>query len=122
MRINIACPYEQRHEAKQLGARWDPAGKTWYVVDPEDLRPFAKWLQTGWYGQDKPAKKETQTKAPRKHKPGNQGFVTVGKQAPAVFEELDHPPWEEGEDFERRANQAMLEMLSLQCVDATAQK
>ncbi len=30
--------------AKAAGARWHPRRKVWYVVDPDDLTPFAKWL------------------------------------------------------------------------------
>ena len=29
---------------KALGARWDAALKVWYVLDPPDLLPFARWL------------------------------------------------------------------------------
>jgi hypothetical protein len=44
MRVLLNCPYEQRNQAKALGARWDPAIKKWYVDDPQDLAPFAQWL------------------------------------------------------------------------------
>lgn len=46
MRINLNVPYEERHEAKALGARWDLARKTWYVSDVEDLTPFFAWMPT----------------------------------------------------------------------------
>lgn len=44
MRINLSCPFEDRYSASALGARWDIARKTWYVIDPPDLQPFARWL------------------------------------------------------------------------------
>jgi len=44
MKIVLDCPYEQRNQVKALGARWDPALKKWYVIDPPDLAPFAPWL------------------------------------------------------------------------------
>jgi len=42
-RIYLAVPYEERQEAKALGARWDAVKKAWYVgpgVEPEKI---AKW-------------------------------------------------------------------------------
>lgn len=45
MRIDLKVPYAQKEEAKKLGARWDMARKTWYVIDPDDLSPFMKWMQ-----------------------------------------------------------------------------
>jgi len=42
-RIYLAVPYEERQEAKSLGARWDNAKRAWYVgpgVAPEKI---AKW-------------------------------------------------------------------------------
>ncbi|WP_043458838.1 DUF5710 domain-containing protein [Azohydromonas australica] len=44
MKVILDCPFEQRNQVKALGARWDPAIKKWYVVDPPDLAPFAPWL------------------------------------------------------------------------------
>lgn len=44
MRIDLKAPFEQKDEAKALGARWDAARKTWYCLDPSDLAPFARWL------------------------------------------------------------------------------
>lgn len=44
MRINLKCPFEDRYSAKALGAQWDIARRVWFVVDPVDLTPFARWL------------------------------------------------------------------------------
>lgn len=44
MRINLTTPFAEKDAAKALGARWDSARKIWYVVDPEDLAPFIRWI------------------------------------------------------------------------------
>lgn len=40
----IQCPYEEKDEAKSLGARWDGAQRSWYYTDPDDAPKFKKWL------------------------------------------------------------------------------
>ncbi|HBD4305845.1 TPA: DNA primase, partial [Escherichia coli] len=32
-RIDINVPYNEKDEAKRLGARWDATRKTWYIPD-----------------------------------------------------------------------------------------
>ena len=44
MRIDINCPYDQKEEAKALGARWDSFHKTWYITKISNLYKFAKWV------------------------------------------------------------------------------
>ena len=44
MRINLKVPFSQKEAAKELGARWDPVRKLWYVVDPECLEVFVDWM------------------------------------------------------------------------------
>ena len=44
MRTDLKVPFSEKEEAKVLGARWDGARKTWYIVDQEDLTPFLRWL------------------------------------------------------------------------------
>jgi len=41
----IAVPYEEKDEAKGLGARWDRQQQSWYVPQDVDVAPFAKWGQ-----------------------------------------------------------------------------
>ena len=44
MRTDLKVPFEEKHAAQQLGARWDPARKTWFVPDGVDAVPFARWI------------------------------------------------------------------------------
>ena len=41
--IPLQCPWEQRMEVANLGARWDPFRRSWYVPAGADLTPFARW-------------------------------------------------------------------------------
>ena len=42
--IDLNVPYEEKDEAKALGAKWDPARKTWFVPDGLELDGFEQWL------------------------------------------------------------------------------
>lgn len=42
--IFLQVPYEQKDEAKALGAKWDWGNKKWYINDDQDTRPFTRWL------------------------------------------------------------------------------
>lgn len=42
-RIYLAVPYEQKDEAKALGAKWDRQAKSWYAPEGVDLEPLSKW-------------------------------------------------------------------------------
>lgn len=44
MRINLITPFAEKDAAKALGARWDSARKLWYVLDPQDVTPFMRWI------------------------------------------------------------------------------
>lgn len=44
MRVNLVTPFADKDQVKALGARWDPARKLWYVLDPKDLAPFMRWI------------------------------------------------------------------------------
>jgi len=41
--VYLDCPYREKDEAKELGARWDPEEGSWYVVPGDDVRPFSRW-------------------------------------------------------------------------------
>lgn len=40
----LFVPFEEKDQAKALGARWDPNNKTWYIPDHLDPSLFQKWL------------------------------------------------------------------------------
>lgn len=40
----LKVPYAEKDEAKQLGARWDPKRKKWYVPAGVDAALFERWL------------------------------------------------------------------------------
>jgi len=39
----LECPYAEKDEAKQLGARWDQKVRKWYVPNDIDENLFKKW-------------------------------------------------------------------------------
>ncbi|MGJ7917078.1 DUF5710 domain-containing protein [Massilia sp. LXY-6] len=42
MFLNV--PYAEKDQARELGARWNPARKRWYVPDGVAPEPFARWM------------------------------------------------------------------------------
>lgn len=42
--LYINVPYEEKDEAKSLGAKWNPKAKSWYVEKSADYKKFAKWI------------------------------------------------------------------------------
>ncbi len=43
----LECPYTDKDEAKELGARWDIDARKWYVPSDADRNLFKKW----WPGE-----------------------------------------------------------------------
>ncbi len=43
----LKVPFAEKDDAKELGARWDPARKSWYVPDGKDVAAFARWQVAG---------------------------------------------------------------------------
>ena len=44
--INLKVPFNEKDEAKSLGARWNAEAKLWYVPQGVDATPFEKWLSS----------------------------------------------------------------------------
>lgn len=44
MKTVLDVPFEERFQVKNLGARWNPALKHWFVPDGMDVIPFLKWV------------------------------------------------------------------------------
>jgi hypothetical protein len=42
----IAVPYEQKDDARRVGARWDAAARSWYIPEGVTGEPFARWRDT----------------------------------------------------------------------------
>ena len=41
----LRVPFEQRNEAKALGARWHPQFKFWYAKIGPNTRRFERWIK-----------------------------------------------------------------------------
>lgn len=103
MRVNLACPYEERSSAKALGARWDAAKRVWYVIDPPDLRPFARWLPADIRAfLTKPPKPEAKPRAKRRRPAqGRADHKQMKNEGPTNYSPVfipqnihpDDPPW-----------------------------
>ena len=44
--INLKVPFNEKDQAKSLGARWNAESKLWYVPQGVDAAPFEKWLSS----------------------------------------------------------------------------
>lgn len=57
----IKVPYQERNEAKALGAKWDRSEQTWFVPAGVSLDKFAKWNggEAAAVAQDAPPQKAT---------------------------------------------------------------
>ncbi len=40
----LKVPFNEKDQAKALGARWNPDGKHWYIPQGVETAPFEKWL------------------------------------------------------------------------------
>ncbi|PLK48188.1 DUF5710 domain-containing protein [Uliginosibacterium sp. TH139] len=92
MRFDLKVPFAEKDAAKKLGARWDAANKLWYVMDKEDMAPFAKWSPSP---RDAASATAPQNRAPSKSQMETSGKLHVGSQyveRPRVCECL---PWED---------------------------
>lgn len=57
MRINLATSFADKDVVKALGARWDIARRVWYIENPENLKPFLRWIpQAGGFDESAAAK------------------------------------------------------------------
>jgi uncharacterized Fe-S cluster-containing radical SAM superfamily enzyme len=43
-RMNLSVSFQDKDQAKALGAKWDGSSKTWYINADADMRKFYKWL------------------------------------------------------------------------------
>lgn len=43
-RVDLNVPFDEKDEAKRLGARWDAQKKVWFVPDGMDAGALARWI------------------------------------------------------------------------------
>jgi hypothetical protein len=103
MRINLTCPYADKDKAKSLGARWDGERKVWYIVDVDDLKPFAQWLPI--------LNRVSSDMLPRKK--DNHKTVSTGHGEFRPRCACDVLPWEDCEHSEADAQKELQEILDL---------
>ena len=59
MRTYLSCPFDEKDDAKALGARWDGQKKRWYIENARDLSAFARWLPPEGAAASPPARRDT---------------------------------------------------------------
>ena len=42
--IRLNVPYEEKDDAKRLGAKWNGYGRYWYIENDKDYSLFSAWL------------------------------------------------------------------------------
>jgi Domain of unknown function (DUF5710) len=104
MRINLKCPYDEKDEAKSLGARWDAGRKVWYIEDVDDLMPFAKWIPL--------LNRNTPDMMPRK-KESHAVVITHGLNSKRPYCACNTLPWEDCQHTDQEAQLAMQDILDL---------
>jgi Domain of unknown function (DUF5710) len=79
--INLKVPFNEKDQAKSLGARWNAEAKLWYVPQGVDAAAFEKWLSSA------PNIAPTQTAAKPVVKSMPQ--ANAGTNKPPLDDELD---------------------------------
>ena len=44
--INLKVPFNEKDQAKSLGARWNAETRLWYVPVGVEIAPFNKWMSS----------------------------------------------------------------------------
>lgn len=88
MRVNLSVPYREKDEAKRLGARWDHQAGLWFVENPEDLAPFARWLNL-----EAPPRRKAKKRPPARLEI-RKGEKITGKDYRPSCGDCTTPPWE----------------------------
>lgn len=81
MFLNV--PYAEKDQARELGARWNPTRKRWYVPDGVATEPFARWM-----GKDGEAPSGRQNA--REPAPGRQDARAAKLVTGTRYVEIDH--------------------------------
>ena len=93
-RIYLKVPYEEKEEAKQLGARWDPDRKQWYVppamtvnVSKKTSTLLSMWNIGGTGDEDKESQKNGNQRSVHRRSPrcgGNPGHANIATTSSAM--------------------------------------
>ena len=43
-RVYLECPYHEKDQVKELGARWDNTKRKWYAPPGTNLEPLILWM------------------------------------------------------------------------------
>ena len=92
--INLKVPFNEKDQAKSLGARWNAEAKLWYVPQGMDAAPFEKWVTSS------PNLTPTQQAA----KPVEQASTGINTQFDADIDAINaklRDAYESNEDFAR---------------------
>ena len=99
MRTDLKVPFAEKEEAKNLGAKWDPKNKTWYVENCSPMSSFAKWLPLSLSLKPSDAfRSEAQAKA------GESGHATFGNTQSPRPNTCNCTLWGECEQCRSRRN------------------
>ena len=48
-RVYLECPYHEKEQVKELGARWDNTQRRWYAPPGTNLEPLIPWMKERIY-------------------------------------------------------------------------
>ena len=48
-RVYLECPYHEKEQVKELGARWDTDKRLWYAPSGTNLTPLIPWMTLRTY-------------------------------------------------------------------------
>ena len=90
----LNVPYAEKDTAKELGGKWDPAKKKWYVPPNMDIKPFAKWQPALGAAESSSTTSKASSRAiSTTVKKPLRGVVTHPKDKNFVAYSGDEPPW-----------------------------
>ena len=67
--ITLKVPFNEKDQAKSLGARWNAESKHWYVPQGVDAAPFEKWLTSAAASSPSLSTSKPVTKSNTENKP-----------------------------------------------------
>jgi Domain of unknown function (DUF5710) len=89
--INLKVPFNEKDQAKSLGARWNAEAKLWYVPQGVEAAPFEKWVSSvpnaaPTQAAAKPTEKSTVKSMPQANTPLGDDFDTVNAMLRDAYE------------------------------------